>query len=134
MRRNPFGPRLPFSLRDFTARPKLWKRRLEVSILSRFASSFRRNVAQAGLRSPDGSIGVVATGALDLELFAAIAEVVPEGTWEFVCHPGYNDADLDSIRTRLRDSREKELQVLTSAEAREALERRGIELISYRDL
>jgi predicted glycoside hydrolase/deacetylase ChbG (UPF0249 family) len=71
---------------------------------------------------------------LDLKLFTAIADNMPEGTWEFVCHPGYNDADLDQVQTRLRSSREQELQLLTSPEAREILRRRDIELISYHEL
>ena len=132
--RNPFGPRLPLSLRDLRQRPKLWKRFLEVRLLGAFSSSFRRTVDQSGMRTPDGSFGVVSTGALDLELFKAIIDVIPEGTWEFVCHPGCNDADLALVRTRLRESREKELEVLISREARKALESRSIELISYRDL
>ncbi|HEX6505771.1 MAG TPA: ChbG/HpnK family deacetylase [Terriglobales bacterium] len=132
--RNPFGPRLPLSLRDLRQRPNLWKRFLEVKVLATFASSFRRTVAQFGLCTPDGSFGVVSTGALDSELFAAIVDCIPDGTWEFVCHPGYNDSELASVRTRLRESRQKELEVLTSAAAREALDRRGIQLISYREL
>jgi predicted glycoside hydrolase/deacetylase ChbG (UPF0249 family) len=76
----------------------------------------------------------VVTGALDERLFRAIAEIIPEGTWEFVCHPGYNDDDLKSASTRLRESRETELRVLTMPEARELLSNQGIELISYRDL
>lgn len=132
--RNPFGPRLPLSLRALRQRPNLWKRFLEVRVLSNFASSFRRTVAQFGLRTPDGSFGVVSTGALDSELFAAIVNCIPDGTWEFVCHPGYNDSELAGVRTRLRESRPKELEVLTSAAAREALDRRGIQLISYREL
>ena len=55
------------------------------------------------------------TGTLDLESFLVIVDTLPEGTWEFVCHPGYNDAELDLVRTRLRQSRETELAVLTSA-------------------
>jgi predicted glycoside hydrolase/deacetylase ChbG (UPF0249 family) len=86
------------------------------------------------MRTPDGSFGVLSTGALDLELFKAIVDVIPDGTWEFVCHPGYNDADLASVQTRLRESRKMELDVLISPEARQALDSRGIELISYRDL
>jgi hypothetical protein len=39
---------------------------------------------------------------LDQELFEAIIGCIPEGTWEFVCHPGYLDADLFETRTRLR--------------------------------
>jgi predicted glycoside hydrolase/deacetylase ChbG (UPF0249 family) len=132
--RNPFGPRFPLSVRDLRERPHLWKRFVEVRLLSTFASKFRRTVAQFAMRTPDGSFGVVSTGALDLDLFRAIVDVIPDGTWEFVCHPGYNDADLGSVRTRLRESREKELQVLTSPEARQALDARGIQLISYREL
>jgi predicted glycoside hydrolase/deacetylase ChbG (UPF0249 family) len=59
---------------------------------------------------------------------------LPDGTWEFVCHPGYNDAELQGVRTRLRGSRELELQVLTSTATRELLAHNKIELISYRDL
>jgi predicted glycoside hydrolase/deacetylase ChbG (UPF0249 family) len=59
---------------------------------------------------------------------------MPEGTWEFVCHPGYNDTDLDQVQTRLRQSRDQERQLLTSPEAREVLRQRSIDLISYREL
>jgi predicted glycoside hydrolase/deacetylase ChbG (UPF0249 family) len=38
------------------------------------------------------------------------------------------------VRTRLRQSRVQELELLTSPEAREVLQQRGIELISYREL
>ncbi len=82
----------------------------------------------------DGTFGVLSTGALDLPLFEAIVGCIPEGTWEFVCHPGYNDADLARIPTRLRESRERELAVLMSKRARAALEKCGIELMSYRDV
>jgi predicted glycoside hydrolase/deacetylase ChbG (UPF0249 family) len=84
--------------------------------------------------TPDGTVGIVATGAMDIPLFESIVKSLPEGTWELVCHPGYNDAELADIRTRLRDSRVQELRLLTSPEAREILARSGVELISYRDV
>jgi hypothetical protein len=37
---------------------------------------------------------------------------MPPGTWELVTHPGYNDADLAEVTTRLRGSRETELEAL----------------------
>jgi len=49
-------------------------------------------------------------------------------------HPGYDDAELGTVRTRLRASRQLELQVLTSQEARFLVDKSGVELISYRDL
>jgi len=112
----------------------LWKRYAQVKTLRGLAGGFRRAVAKAGLKTPDGTLGIVATGHLNVNLFQNIADNMPEGTWEFVCHPGYVDADLDGIRTRLRRQREEELAVLTSAEARQALESRDIELISYKQL
>lgn len=84
--------------------------------------------------TPDGTFGIVATGALDDRLFRFMVEKLPEGTWEFVCHPGYNDAALQGVRTRLRESRALELRLLTSTATHDLLARSGIQLISYRDL
>ena len=86
------------------------------------------------MSTPDGSLGIVATGSLDDRLLRLILENLPEGTWELVCHPGYNDDALQRVRTRLRESREVELQLLTSADARKWLTQAGVQLISYRDL
>jgi chitin disaccharide deacetylase len=129
--RNPFG-RVAFS--PVAGRPKLWKRYGELMLLNPLARRFLRCVQAEAMITPDGSLGVAATGALDERLFRLIVENLPDGTWEFVTHPGYNDSDLDGIRTRLRESRETELQLLTSPAVREYLERSRIELISYRNL
>jgi chitin disaccharide deacetylase len=112
----------------------LWERYAQVKTLHGLAGYFRKAVAKAGLRTPDGTLGIVATGHLNPDLFREIADNMPEGTWEFVCHPGYLDADLRSIATRLRESRVEELAVLTSPATRATLERQGVQLISYRDL
>ena len=132
--RNPFAPIKPLGMAHLLRRPRLWSRHTEVNLLRRFSRKFRQTVAEAGLITTDGTFGIVATGALDEQLFAAIVGSLPEGTWELVCHPGYCDDDLRSVRTRLRESREQELRVLTSAAARQAIEAAGIELISYADL
>ena len=132
--RNPFVPVRPLAFAHLLRRPRLWTRYSEVKILRGFAGRFRGRVHEMGMATTDGSFGVLTTGAMTQELFEAIIGCVPEGTWEFVCHPGYSDPELDSVRTRLRASREKELEVLTSDRARQALERHGVELISYREI
>jgi hopanoid biosynthesis associated protein HpnK len=132
--RNPFGPRKPLTSAELLARPSLWTRYAEVRILGALAGKFRDAAKRQGMITPDGTLGVVVTGALDERLFRAVAAMIPEGTWEFVCHPGYNDADLQQANTRLRESRETELRVLTMPEARQLLEAEGIALISYREL
>ena len=132
--RNPFGPRFPLKSSRLWARPNLWTRYAEVGILRRFSGKFREAAYREGFATPDGTLGIEVTGTLDETLFQALAQSMPDGTWEFVCHPGYNDRDLQSAKTRLRESREIELRVLTLPAAREILAKEGIELISYRDL
>ena len=115
-------------------RPALWKRYGEVKLMRSLASKFRQATKEHGLIMPDGTLGIAVTGALDERFFGLIIENLPGGTWEFVCHPGYNDAELDGVKTRLRKSREQELQVLKAPQTRDLLARSGVELISYRDL
>jgi hopanoid biosynthesis associated protein HpnK len=132
--RNPFGPRLPMRSSQLMRRPNLWTRYAQLCILGGFARRFHSTVAHEDFVTTDGTLGIEVTGTLDETLFHAIAESIPEGTWEFVCHPGYNDADLQKANTRLRESRERELRVLTMPAAGELLKQKGIQLISYREL
>ena len=125
--RNPFEPLVFATLRH-------WKRHFQLKLVEGFRARFRAMLAEAEVATPDGCVGIAATGGLNLDTFQTLVENLPEGTWEFVSHPGYNDADLDKIQTRLRDSRDKELAILTSPAVRELIQRQGIELISYREL
>jgi len=129
--RNPFE-RIQGS--QLAASPSLWRRWTEVGVLRSFARQFREAVQQAGIATPDGTLAIVATGALNDRLLRLMVENLPEGTWELVCHPGYNDADLQGIRTRLRQSREQELRILTAQSTRDLLAANGVEIVSFRDL
>jgi hopanoid biosynthesis associated protein HpnK len=124
--RNPFEPL-------FLGGTRNWKRRFQLGILKSFRTTFRKALEESGARTPDGCVGILTTGGLSPETFRQLVENLPEGTWEFVTHPGYNDAELDRTRTRLRDSRENELGILTSSKTRELLQREQIDLISYRE-
>ena len=132
--RNPFESThpLPFSL--LAQYPNLLKRYFQVKVLGTMRSKWRRLVQRYGLNCPDGSLGVIVTGDLDETILRVIFEQMPEGTWELVCHPGYDDNGLAQTRTRLRASREQEHTLLTSKKTRSIIERLGIELISYNEL
>jgi chitin disaccharide deacetylase len=99
--RNPYEPRWALA-----ATPKApASRRWQVKLLQRGRPAFLRLVAEAGLVTTDGAIGVLATGTLESRTLERFLEAMPEGTWELVCHPGYVDAAIGGVRTRLRESR-----------------------------
>ena len=131
--RNPFVPIHAVARNGMRSSPTLWKRFGQVRLLRGFAGQFRRKIRQAGLRTPDGTIGVIETGSLDSSLLRQALITLPEGNWELVCHPGYDDADLRAAGTRLLASREQELRLLMSPELRSLLEELKIGLISYRE-
>ena len=85
--RNPFGRSHGLPLTRIAADLKLSKRLAQISVLRSFAPNFRRETARHGLRTTDGSLGVLVTGKLDVSLFTEIASSMPEGTWEFVAIP-----------------------------------------------
>ena len=116
--RNPFEP--AWSLR---ATPGLQLvRRFEVMLMSRYEPEFRRLVAEAGFATTDGAIGVLATGTLHATTVASLLTKLPAGTYELVSHPGYNDASLAKVNTRLLDSREAERNSLQKIKQFPALE------------
>jgi predicted glycoside hydrolase/deacetylase ChbG (UPF0249 family) len=91
-------------------------RRIQMAILNQLRSSFNQHpqIRDRSIVAPDGCIGVSATGDLNPATLAEIMSSLPDGTWELVCHPGYDDADLDRVPTRLRAHREIERDALLS--------------------
>ena len=117
--RNPFEP--TWSLRTTPGAP--WLRRTQVRLLRAFEPSFRRIVAEEGFTTTDGAIGVLATGTLNAATINSLLQALPEGTWELVTHPGYNDVQLSQAGTRLLASRETELVALNSIQLPPGVER-----------
>jgi len=87
------------------------------------------------IRTTDGTIAISATGSLDAESLAELLQALPEnGTYELCCHPGYNDADLDRVTTRLREHRNTEREALLAEVSRRLMQPDPPELISYAQL
>ena len=128
------NPLEPIRLGQIAGQPSLWKRWGQVRILNRLAKEFRSAVVEAGMVTPDGTLGIIATGVMNEPILRSIIARIPEGTWELVCHPGYDDDDLAKAGTRLRASRVQELALLKSPRVREELQKHGIQLISYREI
>ena len=123
--RNPFEP--VWSLNATSDAPEM--RRAEVIFLRRFESKFRRIVAEEGFTTTDGAVGVLATGTVNIATVNALLRAMPEGTFEFVSHPGYRDEQLAKVNTRLLESREIERNALMAIK-----DYAGLDLISFAGL
>jgi predicted glycoside hydrolase/deacetylase ChbG (UPF0249 family) len=85
----------------------------------------------AGISSADYFCGIAQTGELTREGVEQFVKNLPDGTTELMCHPGYADAALRKTPTRLQDSRQSELQILTDTGIRNLVASLGIRLIDY---
>ena len=109
-----------------------WKKRAVSQSFGVVRGRFEKVLARRGCRSTDHFAGFRITGRYDAASLAALICALPDGSTEFMCHPGRCGAELRASRTRLKESREEELRALKSIEVRLALEETGVELVSYR--
>ena len=127
--------RRPFDFPLTTLRgtvPRL--KRATSSALGLLRRRFHRVLEKHGCRTTDHFAGFQITGRFrTAELVQLLAEI-PEGSTEFMCHPGHCGEALRGARTRLKESREHELEALLAPETRAALQRNGIELVRYEQL
>jgi chitin disaccharide deacetylase len=131
--RNPFEPRWAAALGGSTRR-SLFVRALGPG-RRRFEAS--TPIASHRILTTRGTIGISATGHLNNSTLNALLRSVPDGTFELVCHPGYNDPHLDAVTTRLRTERETELRALLGAFTKSlppSVNPSGFKLIHYGEL
>ncbi len=131
--RNPFEPDPLMGLSEVVLQPRMLARYGAVRAFRSMAGKFRHMVGEEGLVTPDGTVGITLTGFLDQEKLDRLIRRIPQGSWELVTHPGYNDAALGPLSS-LTKSRETELALLTSERTRSLLNECEVQLISYRDL
>lgn len=111
-----------------------WKRRVVSKGLGFARARFQSFLTSHGCRTTDHFAGFQLTGHYAAAELAQLIRQLPEGITEFMCHPGFCTAELQSTRTRLKESRKRELDALTSREVREALEESNVTLTRYTEI
>lgn len=107
------------------------KQGIQARGLKLLARDAREMADHAGIVATDYFCGIAQTGALTRNGVEKLLKNLPEGTTELMCHPGYSDEDLKRSSTRLQESRQTELEILTDARIRKIVATQGIRLISY---
>ncbi len=95
---------------------------------------YRGRLRRAGLSSTDHFLGFRLTDSLSEDTFTKALKSLPLGSTEFMCHPGYLGPELQNAATRLKESRQRELEALTSPAVKRLLAETGIRLTTYREL
>jgi len=95
------------------------------------ASPLQGVLTRHGCRTTDHFAGFAITGRYDAARLAKLIRRLPEGVTEFMCHPGFCTAELERAHTRLKASRRRELDALTSPEVRAALQESNVVLTRY---
>jgi len=111
-----------------------WQRQAVSKTLGFARAGFHRVLKRYGCRTTDHFAGFQLTGHYDAAELARLIRQLPEGSTEFMCHPGFCTQELQASRTRLKESRRRELDALTSAEVRQALEESNVKLARYREI
>ena len=86
------------------------------------------------MKTPDFFFGVARSGFWTKPWLIDLIERLPAGASELMCHPGYDDAELDGVKTRLRASRANELRLLTDPDVVAKLKENDVKLINFSSL
>ena len=107
------------------------KQGIQARGLKLVAKDARKKAERVGISTADYFCGIAQTGALTKEGVLQLLRNLPDGTTELMCHPGYADEALRQTATRLQDSRQKEMEILTDPEIRNVVASQAIRLIDY---
>lgn len=111
-----------------------WIKRATSTSFGLLRRRFHRVLERHGCRTTDYFAGFQITGRFRTAELVELLAAIPPGSTELMCHPGRCGDSLRAARTRLKESREHELEALMAAETRDALARHSIELVSYAEL
>ena len=127
--------RRPFDVPINALRPVVPRaRRVSSGVMGLMRRRFHRVLERHGCRTTDHFAGFQITGLYRTPELVKLLDALPEGTTEFMCHPGHLGEALRNAPTRLKQSRVHELEALVAPEVRRALERNAIELVNFRAL
>jgi predicted glycoside hydrolase/deacetylase ChbG (UPF0249 family) len=109
-------------------------KRLTSDALGMMRRRFHRILKQHGCRTTDHFAGFQITGRFRTAELVDLLAILPDGSTELMVHPGRCGPALRAAPTRLKESREQELEALIAPEVRAALERHDIRLSTYAQL
>jgi chitin disaccharide deacetylase len=114
-------------------RHNLPRRLARWTIFGTLGSRVQRRLRQQGVRTVDRAIGVLDPGQLTEDFVTAYLERMPDGATEVFFHPATETSEA-LRQCQYGYQHAEELRALRSSRVRELIERRGIQLMNFREL
>ncbi|MBL8209751.1 MAG: ChbG/HpnK family deacetylase [Bryobacterales bacterium] len=111
-----------------------WSRRVVSRSLQFVRRRFHHVLAKHNCLTTDYFAGFQMTGYLQTPDLIQTLRQLPPGSTEFMTHPAFCTGELRAARTRLKESRQRELEALTAPETLRAVKETGIRVMGYRQL
>jgi len=122
-------PREPVFTTLALARDHRTRKLVQAAIFRSLSARARRKMAARGIRSTDWLFGLHQSGNLSADYLRGVIARLPEGTTELYFHPA---ADIGGLPPA--PNCQLEVELLTSAELRSALETHGVRLTTFAEL
>lgn len=90
-------------------------------------------IRESQIKVPDGLLGLDVVGKLSPRTLKNLLSILPDGSWELMCHPAEIDEDLTRLSS-LTNGRQEDLSGLIDTEVQQEVENSGIELISFKEI
>lgn len=127
-------PRETWRLHNRNLSAKLIKQSIGAWGLAQLCRFSESKLRRAGIETANAFFGVTQTGFWSKRWLLDLIATLPEGVSELMTHPGYDDAELRQVNTRLIASRATEFALLTDTEIVEAIRKNDVQLINYSQL
>lgn len=122
-------PREPVGTTLALAKDNFARKLLEAAIFKALSKRTRRLIDAKGIKSTDSLFGLHQSGHLTEPYVLGVIDRLPEGVTELYFHPA---ADTGGVPPSA--AAQREVEILTSRAVREALDRHGIRLTTFREL
>ena len=91
----------------------------------------KKQLQMHSIRYNEYFFGLAFTGFLSEEVMIKVIERLPAGVTELMCHPGYCNEELKKMHTRLKESRQIELEALISPRVQNCIKENKVILVNY---
>jgi len=124
-------PRERWQFAGLDASAKLMTQNLAAFGLAQLCRTSEAQLLRSEVKTTDAFFGVTQTGFWTKHWLLDLIKFLPPGVNELMTHPGYKDAELSQTQTRLTESRQNELSLLTDLEVVRLVTESGVRLISF---